>query len=199
LDSHFFDGVAVGSGLSVPGKGFAIGSDAPMSVTLFQASVPVFSQYLDSLSATLAKASAHAAAKKIDAAVYCQARLFPDMFPLARQVQLAADFAKNACSRLAGQEPPRFTDDEKTFEELQGRIGKTLRHIRSLPESDIEAGTERPITITVGGQPLSFVGRNYLLHFALPNFFFHWTAGYAILRENGVELGKTDFFGMLPH
>jgi hypothetical protein len=180
-------------------KGFAIGSDALMPLTLFQASVPVFSQYLDSLSATLAKASVHAAAKKIDAAVYCQARLYPDMFPLARQVQLTADFAKNACSRLAGQEPPRFTDDEKTFEELQGRIGKTLRHIRSLNESDIDAGTERAITITVGGQAMAFVGRNYLLHFALPNFFFHWTAGYAILRENGVELGKADFFGQLPH
>src|SRR5262249_19047274 len=135
-------------------KGFAIGSDALMPLTLFQASVPVFSQYLDSLSATLAKASAHAQSKKIDAAVYCQARLFPDMFPFARRVPLTADFAKNACSRLAGQEPPRFTDDERNFEELQGRIGKTLRHIRSLPESDIEAGTERPITITVGGQPL---------------------------------------------
>ena len=169
-----------------------------MSITMYQASIPVFTEYLDSLSATLGKASAHAAAKKIDPAVYCQARLFPDMFPLAKQVQLTADFAKNACSRLAGQEPPRFTDDEKTFEELQGRIGKTLRHIKALPQAEIDAGTDRAITITVGGNPMHFIGRNYLMHFALPNFFFHATASYAILRENGVELGKGDFIGVIP-
>lgn len=169
-----------------------------MAITTYQASIPVFGQYLEALSATLGKAAAHATAKKIDPAVYCQARLFPDMFPLAKQVQLTADFAKNACSRLAGQEPPRFTDDEKTFEELQGRITKTLRHIRALPQAAVEEGENRAITITVGGNPMSFVGHNYLLHFALPNFFFHATAAYAILRENGVELGKGDFIGSIP-
>jgi uncharacterized protein len=166
-----------------------------MSITPYQASVPVFVEYLEALSATLGKASAHANAKKIEAAVYCQARLFPDMFPLSRQVQLAADFAKNASSRLAGQEPPRFTDDEKGFEELQGRIAKTLRHIRALPKDEIEASAERPITITVGGQPMAFVGRNYLFHFALPNFFFHVTTAYDILRMKGVQIGKMDFLG----
>lgn len=169
-----------------------------MSITMYQASVPVFSEYLESLSATLGKASTHASGKKIDPAAFCQARLFPDMFPLAKQVQLAADFAKNATSRIAGLEPPRFTDDEKTFEELQGRISKTLVHIRSVARAAIDEGTERSITITVGGNPMHFVGRNYLLHFALPNFFFHATAAYAILRENGVELGKRDFIGTIP-
>jgi hypothetical protein len=169
-----------------------------MSISMYQASVPVFAQYLDSLSATLAKASAHAAARKIDQSAFCQARLFPDMFPLSRQVQLAADFAKNASSRLAGIEPPRFSDDEKSFEELKGRIAKTLTHIGSLPRGAIDEGGERTISITVGGQPMNFVGRVYLLHFALPNFFFHATAAYAILRENGIELGKRDFIGAVP-
>jgi hypothetical protein len=120
------------------------------------------------------------------------------MFPLTKQVQLAADFAKNATSRIAGQEPPRFTDDEKGFEELRGRIAKTLAHIGSIPRQDIEGGEERSITIQVGGKPLTFVARNYLLHFALPNFFFHASTAYAILRENGVDLGKADFMGGMP-
>jgi uncharacterized protein len=166
-----------------------------MSITVYQASIPIFTQFLTSLSTTLGKAAAHAAAKKIDPSAFCQARLFPDMFPLARQVQLTADFAKNAASRLAGQDPPRFTDDEKTFEELQARIARTLAHLKSVPQAAIEAGDERAITITVGGSPMQFIGRDYLLNFALPNFFFHATTAYAILRENGVELGKRDFMG----
>jgi uncharacterized protein len=169
-----------------------------MSITAYQASVPVFSQTLEALSTTLAKASAHAATRKIEGSVFCQLRLYPDMFPLAKQVQLAADFAKNASSRLAGIDPPRFSDDERTFEELQARIARTLAHIRSLDKAAIDAGDERSITIPVAGQPTTFVGRVYLLHFALPNFFFHATAAYAILRENGVELGKRDFVGTLP-
>jgi hypothetical protein len=169
-----------------------------MSISLYQASVPVFRQYLDSLSAVLVKAAAFAQERKIDPQAYCQARLFPDMFPLAKQVQLAADFAKNASSRLAGEEPPRYTDDEKGFEELRGRIGKTLAHINGLPRAAIEGGEGRTITIQVGGQPMSFTAPNYLLHFALPNFFFHITTVYAILRENGIELGKRDFIGSMP-
>jgi hypothetical protein len=169
-----------------------------MSITMYQASVPIFRQYLESLSGVLAKASAHTQQRKIDPDAFCQARLFPDMFPLAKQVQLTADFAKNATSRIAGQEPPRFTDDEKGFEELRGRIAKTLAHIGSIPRQDIEGGEERSITIQVGGKPLTFVARNYLLHFALPNFFFHASTAYAILRENGVDLGKADFMGGMP-
>lgn len=166
-----------------------------MSISAYQASVPVFTQYLQALSSTLGKASAHATAKKLDASVFCQARLFPDMFPLAKQVQLAADFAKNTVSRLAGIDPPRWSDEEKTFEELQGRIGKTLAHISGLPQADIDAGEDRSITIPIGGQPVTFVGSLYLLHFALPNFFFHAATAYDILRENGVELSKRDYIG----
>lgn len=169
-----------------------------MSISVYQASVPVFRQYLETLSQTLGKAAAHAAAKKIDGEVFCQLRLFPDMFPLSRQVQLAADFAKNGTSRLAGQEPPRFSDDETTLDQLQGRIARTLAHVKGLPQAAIDEGAERPITITVAGQPVNFVGRTYLLHFVLPNFFFHVTAVYALLRANGVELSKRDFMGALP-
>jgi hypothetical protein len=169
-----------------------------MSLSTYDASVPVFRQYLQALSGTLGKASQHAASRKLDSSVFCQSRLFPDMFPLAKQVQLAADFAKNAASRLAGQEPPRFTDDETTMEELQGRIARTLSHLSGLPRAAIENGAERPITIPIGGQPTTFVGRIYLMHYALPNFFFHATTAYDILRENGVELGKRDFIGTPP-
>ena len=169
-----------------------------MSLSAYQASVPVFTQILNALSTTIGKAIAHAAAKKIDPAVFCQARLYPDMFAFTRQVQLAADFAKNTSARLAGQEPPKWADEEKNFEELQGRIARTLAFVRSLPKADIEAGGERTITLPIRGQPMSFVGNIYLMHFALPNFFFHATTAYAILRENGVELGKLDFVGTPP-
>jgi len=169
-----------------------------MSLSAYQASVPVFTQILDALSNTIGKAIAHAAAKKIDPAVFCQARLYPDMFAFTRQVQLAADFAKNTSARLAGQEPPKWADEEKTFEELQGRIARTLAFARSLPKADIEAGGERMITLPIRGQPMTFVGNIYLMHFALPNFYFHATTAYAILRENGVELGKLDFVGTPP-
>ena len=169
-----------------------------MSLSAYQASVPVFTQILGALSTTIGKAIAHAAAKKIDPAVFCQARLYPDMFAFTRQVQLAADFAKNTSARLAGQEPPKWADEEKNFEELQGRIARTLAFARSLPKADIEAGGERMITLPIRGQPMTFVGNIYLMHFALPNFFFHATTAYAILRENGVELGKLDFVGTPP-
>ena len=169
-----------------------------MSLSAYQASVPVFVQILEALSTTIGKAAAHATAKKIDPAVFCQARLYPDMFAFARQVQLTADFAKNATARLAGQEPPKWTDEEKTFEDLQGRITRTLAFMRSMPKADIEASGERSITIPIAGQPMTMPSNTYLMHFALPNFFFHATTAYAILRENGVDLGKRDFIGGLP-
>ena len=169
-----------------------------MSITAYQASVPVFIQILEALSTTIGKTITHAAAKKIDQGVFCQARLYPDMFAFTRQVQLAADFAKNTSARLAGQEPPKWADEEKNFDELQRRIARTLAFIRALPKADIEAGGDRTITIPIRGQPMSFVGNVYLLHFALPNFYFHATTAYAILRENGVELGKGDFIGAPP-
>ena len=169
-----------------------------MSLSAYQASVPVFTQILNALSTTIGTAIAHAAAKKIDPAVFCQARLYPDMFAFTRQVQLAADFAKNTSARLAGQDPPKWADEEKTFEELQGRIARTLVFVRGLPKADIEAGGERMITLPIRGQPMTFLGNIYLMHFALPNFYFHATTAYAILRENGVELGKLDFVGTPP-
>jgi uncharacterized protein len=166
-----------------------------MSISMYDASVPVFRQMLDSLSAILDKAEAHAAARKIEPAVFLQARLFPDMFPLTRQVQIAADFAKGGCARLAGVEVPRYEDTEQSFAELRQRIAKTLTFIDGLPRDAIEHSEERDITLTVAGNPMEFKGQPYLLHWALTNFYFHATTAYAILRHNGVELGKRDFLG----
>jgi hypothetical protein len=161
---------------------------------MYDASVPVFRQMLTSLAAILAKAEAHAQEKKIEQALL-QARLFPDMFPLARQVQVAADFAKGACARLAGVEVPRYDDVEASLGELQQRIAKTLAFIDTLPRAAIEDSAERDITINVGQSTRQFKGQPYLLHYALPNFYFHTTTAYAILRHNGVEIGKKDFVG----
>ncbi len=164
-----------------------------MTISMYRASVPVFQQMLPSLSGCLRKAADHAAAKKIDPAVLIQSRLYPDMFPLVRQVQIAADFAKGTVARLAGQEPPKYDDTETTFDQLQSRIQKTLSYIGEFKPSQIDGSEERDITLTLGGQQRNFKGENYLVGFALPNFFFHTTTAYAILRHNGVELGKGDF------
>ncbi|GAB3472811.1 DUF1993 domain-containing protein [Massilia terrae] len=166
-----------------------------MSISMYEAAVPVFRQMLESLSAVLDKAEAHAAARKIDTAALLQARLYPDMFPLTRQVQIAADFAKGASARLAGVEVPRYDDTEQTFGELKQRIAKTLAFIDTLPREAIEHSEEREINLTVGGNPMQFKGQQYLLRYALPNFYFHTTTAYAILRHNGVEIGKRDFIG----
>jgi hypothetical protein len=161
---------------------------------MYDASVPVFRQMLGSLSAILAKAETHAQEKKIEQALL-QARLFPDMFPLARQVQVAADFAKGACARLAGVEVPRYDDTETTLAELRQRIAKTLAFIDSLPQDAIEGSAARDITTSAGPNSRQFKGQPYLLHYALPNFYFHTTTAYAILRHNGIEIGKKDFVG----
>jgi len=164
-----------------------------MSMSMYRASVPVFLQMLPCLSSILDKTAAHAAAKKIDPQVFCEARLYPDMFPLSRQIQIATDFAKGACARLAGVEPPKYADTEKTLDELKGRIAKTSDFIRELKPSQIDGSEEREISISLGGQPQKFKGETYLITLVLPNFFFHVTTAYAILRHNGVELGKQDF------
>lgn len=166
-----------------------------MSLTLHDVSVPVFSRTLRALDAVLAKAEAHAEARKIDQAVFLQARLAPDMFPLTRQVQIAADFAKGASARLAGVEVPGWPDEEKTFAELRARIARTLDYIAGLDKAAFVGAETRTISMTIGGQPRTFEGLPYLLHNALPNFFFHVTTAYAILRHNGVELGKRDYIG----
>jgi hypothetical protein len=166
-----------------------------MSLSMYQASVPAFLQILGSLTAILDKAAAYAAARKIDPAVLINARLYPDMFPLARQVQLVSDFAKNTTARLAGAEMPKYPDTETTFDELKARLAKTADFIKSFAPAQIDGAEDREISLTVGGQPMTFKGRQYLVHFALPNFYFHATTAYAILRHNGLDIGKRDFMG----
>ena len=166
-----------------------------MSISMYTASVPVFRQILGSLSAILAKAEAHAEAKKLDPNALLQARLFPDMFPLLRQVQLATDFAKGAAARLAGIEVPRYDDVEHDFAGLQSRLEKTLAFLDSVSREDIDGGAERDITVGTGANQRQFKGLPYLLHYALPNFYFHATTAYDILRHNGLEIGKRDFIG----
>ena len=164
-----------------------------MPMSMYRASVPVFQQMLPCLSGILDKTLAHAAAKKIDPQVFFEARLYPDMFPLNRQIQIATDFAKGACARLAGVEPPKYADTEKTIDELKARIAKTADFIKEFKPSQIDGSEERDISLVLGGQPHKFKGENYLIGLVLPNFFFHVTTAYAILRHNGVELGKQDF------
>ncbi len=166
-----------------------------MSISMYQASVPPFLQMLTSLSAILDKAAVHAAARKIEPSVLLNTRLTPDMFPLVRQVQLAADFAKGAAGRLAGVELPKFPDEETSFAELTARIAKTVDFIETLKPAQIDGSEGREITIPIGGQPYKFTGQNYLTRFALPNFYFHHTTAYAILRQCGVEIGKRDYLG----
>jgi hypothetical protein len=166
-----------------------------MSFSMYTASVPVFKQMLNSLMAILAKAEAHIEDKKLDPNALLQYRLYPDMLPFVRQVQIAADFAKGAGSRLAGQEVPSYEDNEKTFPELRLRIVKTLALLDSLAKSDIEGSEERAITTGSGEKTRHFVGKDYLLHYALPHFYFHCTTAYAILRHNGIEIGKKDYIG----
>lgn len=168
-----------------------------MSLSMYSISIPVFVRALTNLSAVLDKAVAHAEAKKIDPAVLLNARLYPDMFPLTRQVQIASDFAKGSAARLAGQEPPKWEDKETTFDELKGRINKTLDFLKGFAPSQIDGSEEREITITMRSGPATFKGLPYLLHMQIPNFYFHVTTAYDILRHNGVELGKRDFIGAL--
>ncbi len=164
-----------------------------MSVTLYQASVPVFQQMLKALRGILAKAQSQAESMKVAPEVLLQARLYPTMFPLVRQVQIATDFAKGCPARLAGLEPPKYEDVEKTFPELLARIDRVLEFLGTLSPPQIDGQEGRTISLTVGGNPMTFAGQPYLLHFALPNFFFHVTTAYAILRHNGIDVGKRDF------
>lgn len=162
---------------------------------MYEASVPVFKQILTSLSAIIDKAEAHANEKKIEPAALLQARLYPDMFPFIRQVQVACDFAKGASARLAGVDVPRYEDTEQSFAELKQRIETTLKFISGLPQDGIEASAQRDITTSSGANAKQFKGQVYLVHYALPHFYFHATTAYAILRHNGIEVGKKDFIG----
>ena len=166
-----------------------------MTISMYQISAPVFTKMLGALANVLDKGAAFAVAKKIDPAVLMASRLAPDMFPLTRQVQIAADFAKGPVARLAGLEVPKYDDNETTIDALKARLEKTIAFVKGFGPSQIDGTEERDINLTVGGQPQTLTGQNYLLHFALPNFYFHITAAYAILRHNGVEVGKKDYMG----
>ena len=168
-----------------------------MTISMYQAAVTVFIRMLTNLKAILAKAAAHTQAKKIDESVLLDARLYPDMFPLVKQVHIATDFARGTGARLSGVEPPSYEDNEKTFAELIARVERTLDYLRSLKPAAIDGSETREIVRPVRGEPKKFTGINYLLQYALPNFYFHSTTTYAILRHNGVELGKGDFIGAL--
>ena len=160
---------------------------------MYDTSVPVFIHFLTSLSGILKKAEAHCAAKKIDPAVILNARLFPDMFALTRQVQIASDAAKGAGARLSGIAVPSWADEEKTFDELQARVARTIDFLASLKPEQFAGAETREIALKAGGRELNFKGFAYLETYAKPNFFFHLTTAYAILRHNGIELGKPDF------
>jgi uncharacterized protein len=164
-------------------------------LSLHAASVPVFVQMLDALGSVLTKAEAHAESRKIAPEVMLGLRLAPDMFALARQVQIACDFAKNTAGRLAGVELPKFPDEEKTFAELHERIARTRAFVAGLPAAAFEGAGARAIQFPMRGKPHEMTGAAYLNSFALPNFYFHATAVYAILRANGVDLGKGDYMG----
>ena len=166
-----------------------------MKISMYQASAPRFVHTLRNLSTILDKAEAYAEAKKIDPAVPGGLRLIADMFPLARQVQIACDTAKGAVARLAGVEIPKHEDTEKTIPELKARIAKTLDFIESVPAAKIDGSEEREVVLKMRGQDVKLAGLNYLLAQAWPNFYFHVTTAYNILRANGVELGKRDFIG----
>jgi hypothetical protein len=150
---------------------------------------------LTNLSAFLDKAQAHVEARKIDPAALTEARLFPDMFPLKRQVQVACDTAKGAVARLAGVEVPKHEDTEQTLAELKARIAKTIDFIKTLKPTQIEGSEDKEIALKLGGREVKFTGIQYLLGHATPNFYFHVTTAYDILRHNGVELAKRDFIG----
>lgn len=167
-----------------------------MSTTMYSTSVPVFQQMLGSLQVILQKAQAHAKEKKIEDQVFLQARLSPDMFNLIRQVQIATDFAKGIAARLADVEVPDYQDTENSFEELQARLSKTLDFIASLNPTQFEDSENREIVLRPGTpKERKMSGTTYLLGYGLPQFFFHVTTTYAILRHHGVELGKRDYMG----
>jgi hypothetical protein len=167
-----------------------------MKISVHALSVEVFAAALGNLHALLEKGAAHAAARKFDPSVLVNARLAPDMLPLSRQVQIACDLAKSSVARLAGLEPPRFEDTEKTIDELRARIQRTLDYIKGVPVSAIDGSEDRDIKVPAGERSFEFKGLFFLQRWAIPNVFFHVTTAYNILRHNGVEIGKRDFLGI---
>jgi hypothetical protein len=166
-----------------------------VAITIYDQLIPVFSHMLSALDKVLTKAEADAAARKIDLDVFVNGRLAPDMLPLVRQVQIMTDGAKGGASRLAGQDPPKWADDERTFADLHARIAKTIAHLKTFKPSDFEGAETRSIELKFPNVSLKFTGKDYFLTFVIPNFYFHYTTAYAILRHNGVPIGKGDFLG----
>ena len=166
-----------------------------MSKSMYVAAVPPIIRSLSNLRAILEKAAAYAEAKKIDPSVLINARLYPDMFPLSRQVQLASDVAKGAASRLAGLEPPKYEDNESTFPELLARLDKTIALLEYCKPEQVDGSEDKTIVLPMHDKTVTFTGLSYLHDFVLPNVYFHVTTVYAILRHNGVEIGKKDFLG----
>jgi hypothetical protein len=167
-----------------------------MSAIIYDATIPTLLHGLGNLSAVIAKANEHAEHEKIDGTAFLSARLYPDMFPLGRQIQIASDMAKGGAARLAGVEPPKFPDTETTFAEFQARVAQTSAFLSSLDPRQFEAAAERAVVLKQPQRTLTFqTGWSYLLSFVLPNFYFHSATAYDILRHNGVKLGKGDFLG----
>jgi len=168
-----------------------------MSISIYESSVLTYIRQLDNFSAILNKAQLHLKNKKIEEIVFINARIFPDMLPFVKQVQIACDFAKASCARLAGVEIPSFIDNEKTFEELLQRIKKTSDFLKTFKADHFKDSDKKQISYSAHGHDFNFIGKDYLLNFALPNFYFHFVTAYDILRNQGVELGKTDFIGKI--
>ena len=166
-----------------------------MTITMYQASIPSLIRSLNNLAAILEKGLAHAEAKKIDPAVLVTSRLYPDMFPLGRQVQIASDIARRGAARLAGLEAPNLEDNETSFPELIARLGQTTAYLETLTPEQIDGSEEKSITLPVGKDTMTFEGLPFLLSFILPNVYFHVTTAYDILRHCGVDLGKLDYLG----
>jgi hypothetical protein len=168
-----------------------------MKISVQSMSIDIFTHALGNLSAILEKGVAHAVARKFDSNVLVTSRLAPDMLPLSKQVQIACDLAKNSAARLAGVEPPRYEDNEKTIEELRARIAKTIDYLKTIPASSLEGSEDRDIKVPAGERTLEFKGLAFVQRWAIPNVFFHVTTAYNILRHNGVDIGKRDFLGGL--
>jgi uncharacterized protein len=164
-----------------------------MTLSIYSATVPVLTRQLTSLLAILDKAEAYAAERKFDVNNFVESRLAPDMLTFKFQIQSASDHAKFIVARLAGKAAPSWPDDEKTFEDLKARIGKALDYVKSFTESDLSGGDDRDVTLRIGGQERTIKGDAYFLGRGLPNFYFHVTTAYAILRKGGVPIGKGDF------
>ncbi|HEY8579282.1 MAG TPA: DUF1993 domain-containing protein [Beijerinckiaceae bacterium] len=169
-----------------------------MAISLSEASTPVFAQMLGAMVGVLDRLSAHCAERKIEPAVLLGDRLFPNMYPLGRQLRLISDWANNTCAWLAGQQPLAFANDEATIADYRQRLVRTIEFIESLDKAAIDAGEAREIVWKAGVNTRRMLGKDFLLHQALPQFFFHQTTAYAILRHNGIDLAKRDYMGVVP-